>query len=507
MSEEEAIKKAVEKTKEKLGPIINNPKLMSDKLLSKPPVKFIQMIVAETMKATGYPEGLFTQDELKQELKDKDQKLEFLKKLLNVVAYTLKKNVAARPMKIAAGLEPDKTNIFFTMLADAAANKDKYPWKNAVERIKSGKYKDVTADAAPSSGSKPGSADKGGQKTEEQQPEKEEPKQPEPAPKQEERPVAVAVAVVEKKEKPPSQDRQRPQPVEEPTLPPEPVVQKPPTPKIEEREEQQPRSRQSSAGRRPSPREEEREETTHEEEPDYSQQQQYAEPRMQRPSTARRAPPKLASNIKEIERGDLPTEKKEIEIKAPEGIITHTEGDDDDDGIIIDAGQRSETQTEIVKGNLVNKLMGNQSVVPSVNVKSAQQQQPARQGGGIVLKGATRKDKDTRDTIQNEIGKLRIAIQTVCQKTNPLGKTMDFIQEDLDAMTREHDTWAKECTIQRTRLMEERAKTAEALQASASQLADIEQSILEKIEKIHGTKAIILKNDMIIENLLRNVVA
>ena len=39
-----------------------------------------------------------------------------------------------------------------------------------------------------------------------------------------------------------------------------------------------------------------------------------------------------------------------------------------------------------------------------------------------------------RDATQREVDKLRASIQTLTRSANPLGKLMDFMQEDVDSM-------------------------------------------------------------------------
>lgn len=50
-------------TQEIFQNLITKPKL-SEKYLRKPPFRFIHDIVTNTMKSTGFPEGLFQGDEL-----------------------------------------------------------------------------------------------------------------------------------------------------------------------------------------------------------------------------------------------------------------------------------------------------------------------------------------------------------------------------------------------------------------------------------------------------------
>lgn len=49
-----------------------------------------------------------------------------------------------------------------------------------------------------------------------------------------------------------------------------------------------------------------------------------------------------------------------------------------------------------------------------------------------------------RDLVTREIERLRSSIQTVCRNTLPLGKIMDYIQEDMDAMKAELSGWRRE---------------------------------------------------------------
>lgn len=49
-----------------------------------------------------------------------------------------------------------------------------------------------------------------------------------------------------------------------------------------------------------------------------------------------------------------------------------------------------------------------------------------------------------RDMVTREIERLRSSIQMVCRNTLPLGKIMDYIQEDMDAMKAELNVWQRE---------------------------------------------------------------
>ena len=59
----------------------------------------------------------------------------------------------------------------------------------------------------------------------------------------------------------------------------------------------------------------------------------------------------------------------------------------------------------------------------------------------LVSEAARRKE---RELVAREIERLRSSIQTVCRSALPLGKIMDYIQEDMDAMQIELQSWRRE---------------------------------------------------------------
>jgi len=59
---------------------------------------------------------------------------------------------------------------------------------------------------------------------------------------------------------------------------------------------------------------------------------------------------------------------------------------------------------------------------------------------------------------------MKKAIQVLCQSTNPLGKSIDYVSDDVDSMSKEYEHWRKEA-IQCTADLEEQKKiTDEVIQ-------------------------------------------
>ncbi|EGR27224.1 traf3ip1 protein, putative [Ichthyophthirius multifiliis] len=100
--------------------LFQKPK-MRDKLLQKPPFQYLFDIVMATTDATGFGEGLYTDEEKNSQFyQNRDQKITFLKKIIDLTQYAIKQELPAKPNKIVAGLEPENTNIFLIELHRSA---------------------------------------------------------------------------------------------------------------------------------------------------------------------------------------------------------------------------------------------------------------------------------------------------------------------------------------------------------------------------------------------------
>ncbi|XP_070171928.1 TRAF3-interacting protein 1 isoform X2 [Polyergus mexicanus] len=100
----------IKKTQDLLGKYFKKPPL-TEKLLRKPPFRFLHDIITAIIKETGFLKGLFTDEELNSDnIKDKEAKLAFLTKLIDVVKLISGANLMVRASKIISGQEPTKTN-------------------------------------------------------------------------------------------------------------------------------------------------------------------------------------------------------------------------------------------------------------------------------------------------------------------------------------------------------------------------------------------------------------
>ena len=75
--------------------------------------------------------------------------------------------------------------------------------------------------------------------------------------------------------------------------------------------------------------------------------------------------------------------------------------------------------------------------------------------------GASEMDSRPAGTLnENDIEFMKKAIQILCQSTNPLGKSIDFVTDDVDSMSKEYEHWRKEA-IQCNQALEDQQKITE----------------------------------------------
>lgn len=137
--------------------------------------------------------------------------------------------------------------------------------------------------------------------------------------------------------------------------------------------------------------------------------------------------------------------------------------------------------------------------------------------------------KKERELVAKEIERLQSSIQTVCRSALPLGKIMDYIQEDMDSMQNELQTWRKESKANQQALQQEQRYmihffkccchripiftpfylhhriTDSVVEPLKVELAELEQLIKDQQDKICAVKSSILKNEEKIQKMVSNI--
>ncbi|XP_016917707.2 TRAF3-interacting protein 1 [Apis cerana] len=107
-----------------------------------------------------------------------------------------------------------------------------------------------------------------------------------------------------------------------------------------------------------------------------------------------------------------------------------------------------------------------------------------------------------RDIITKEIDKLRNTIQTLTRATNPLGKLLDYFQEDVEIMQKELLEWKNQYQQVNEQLKIEKMKTQELIEPMKETLKEIDHNMKIQLNKICQAKSQVIKNDQRIQTLL-----
>ena len=429
-----------QRTREVMEKIISKPKC-SEKLLGKPPFRFLHDVISAVIRATGFAEGLYTEEEMdSKNVKDKSSKIEYLEKILKHVGETLNTFVDARPAKIVAGLEPVNTSTFLQLLALAAT-------------------------AGQASGEN-NNNEAGGESKENEEPNKnqakEEAQQKRPSP---EKRTEVAPA----KEEAPQQEAGQ-----------------------QAKGEDKPLSSNNNAN------------NINNNDNDKGP----PEKKSMRPSTARRRPPKVKSTSA--------VEAKEVREEAVVKTKIMKEGekddaffdDDDDEGDKNDnLGSKHVTDASLQgkqHGKLVQNIMNEQEAERAAKANEEEKADDGKKG--IRLKMNLKKSSLASAGVLSakDMEQLTNAVQRLVQSTAPLGKCMDYVQEDLGEMAKERERWQTTYRAKIDDLEDAKKRTEDELDPLRQMLSDFDDQLLEKQQKIKGLKNNIAKNDARIEQLLRS---
>uniref|UniRef100_A0A2K6GM29 TRAF3-interacting protein 1 n=1 Tax=Propithecus coquereli TaxID=379532 RepID=A0A2K6GM29_PROCO len=230
--------------------------------------------------------------------------------------------------------------------------------------------------------------------------------------------------------------------------------------------------------------------------------------RIPRPGSARPAPPRVKQQ-ESVE--PLPIDRTGSGKTVSNVIIDSQNSDnEEDDQFVVEAAPQISEMSEIEMvpaveleeeekhGGLVKKILETKKDYE----KLQQSPKPGEKERSLIFESAWKKEKDI---VSREIEKLRVSIQTLCKSALPLGKIMDYIQEDVDAMQNELQLWHSESKQHAEALQKEQSITNCAVEPLKAELAELEQLIKDQQDKICAVKANILKNEEKIQKMVYSI--
>ncbi|XP_069119604.1 TRAF3-interacting protein 1-like isoform X4 [Argopecten irradians] len=534
--------KVMKKTQDTLGKIIKKPPL-TEKLLSKPPFRFLHDVVTSLIKTTGFMKGLFTEAEMNSEnVKDKDSKMAFLQKVIDFTSSVTGKSVSAKPSKIVAGHEPERTNELLQSLATAVNMKGDYDaqvsrflGKGSKEEPAKEKSRDKDEKRRKDPEEK---RDREKSRDRERGKEKEDRKDRDDRKERsrdredrhrdredrhkdredkhrdrDERHKDRDERQREREDRHKDRERRKKHRDDDEGKENEGMVngekqdadvQRPVRPSSAKgsrrrRDEDEQHQQQAPQQKAPAPSEPMGE--------DDLPPQVSATRKMNRPSSARPAPPRRKQETIENEPA------MRLGSGKPANVIVDDGDSDDDENFLVEESappppepdqtiSRPEDSDEDDHGGLVKKILETKKELEG---GSQQQQQQTRK---TEVERPTMSDaqrRKQREMVQKEIDKLRGSIQTLTRSANPLGKIMDYVQEDLDSMQKELERWKTENKEHVLALKREKGITDKAIEPMKAQLGEVDQAIADQMDLIAAVKSNIIRNDQKIEKLLRSI--
>ena len=403
-------------------------------------------------RSTGFGAGVFVPEGAAAP-RDKDGKVAFLEAVFGATAAALGEAAPARPLKVVAGLEAEQTNEFLLQLGRAARMGPGHP---AVQAAMAG----VSAGSATSGGTPP--------------------TEPPPAAA-----PAAPEATARERQTHREEEPARAAPAHAPASEPEPELK---------------------------PR------------------------RMQRPQSARKAPPKPRAAEGEAvmvapARGPVASRERqrpgspEPPTAALGGIVSDTGAgliDDDDESleeeveVVVEAATGGAAFGELPSqgGKLVQDILDEKQRLdagPAAGGSGdAAPAAPSTDGGIKLRRRASMTMPTSADEVRSarpkvvqagDIEKVRADIQSLCQSTNPLGKTVDLLQEDIDAMEKEYASWMRERKTYTVKLQKQ-SRVPGGDSSMAERLTDAEGQLSKMRGKIAATKMDVENNDRRIARLL-----
>lgn len=128
---------------------------------------------------------------------------------------------------------------------------------------------------------------------------------------------------------------------------------------------------------------------------------------------------------------------------------------------------------------------------------------------GIVIRNKrTTHGRDATGLVlsDHELQRLREQIQQLTKASNPLGKFLEVIHNDIDSMTRELEMWRAQARNQVMAAAEARRQTQEGLQEVQAQIQNVNEAIADQLIKINNMRRTIINNDRAVDGMVRMIV-
>lgn len=185
------------------------------------------------------------------------------------------------------------------------------------------------------------------------------------------------------------------------------------------------------------------------------------------------------------EKEEKTKEKAKEQVKEQIKEQTNKEKDDDDTDLGVDTGAKI-----IMTGKIRGKKID--TGIKAKGDDSGKVQESARTKSNINLK---------------DLEAIKTNIHEISLNANPIGKLIDYLPEDIESMNKELHYWVSESKGYKDKLEDEIKKSEEILLPLENEYIELDETIKDEILRIKSIKSRILKNEIVIQNLINGVIS
>ncbi|XP_033304595.1 TRAF3-interacting protein 1 [Bombus bifarius] len=222
-----------------------------------------------------------------------------------------------------------------------------------------------------------------------------------------------------------------------------------------------------------------------------------------RPISARPAAPRIRGKAELIVNEEIPTPMGNISVIV-ENSDLKDDDDDAEDMVVMETRVTSSDSLENSGNYKVDGQLTQEHGHLVAQILETQKELVNNDNVDMIPKktNITWDTNSKRDAVAKEIDKLRNTIQTLTRATNPLGKLLDYFQEDIEVMQKELLEWKNQYQRVNEQLKIEKMKTQELIEPMKETLKEIDHNVKVQLDKICQAKSQITKNDQRIQTLL-----
>ncbi|VEN42684.1 unnamed protein product, partial [Callosobruchus maculatus] len=111
-------------------------------------------------------------------------------------------------------------------------------------------------------------------------------------------------------------------------------------------------------------------------------------------------------------------------------------------------------------------------------------------------------ESHAKDAVSKELSNLRALIQNVTKTTSPLGKLMNYLHEDIDAMYSELEMWTNTRKQLYSEIKKKKKLNDDSMKPMHENLNRLQEDINKLQQEILSVQSTIIRNDLRINELL-----